>query len=552
MDVVVHRQNVGADIRQIDAVGGCHQVAHHGEALLGVGEAGAALLRGRGFRVQQLRAGFREMDGPASGGGFCLHAGRIGDGHMHRRRRFHNLPIQQELDVKEAGEGQGLNLLLLGCQSGLRLIIVGLVLLGAGENLPDGERHTIGQRRFRTVENGYEIILTGCIQPGQLSFLQQLLRLLFAVLRVDVLLQSALGSAAAGYCVDMTGFSAVEGLLRQGAEAGNGTVGQGIGAVSHLIAGCPLNGNQLRRCGVRGLRHGVHQTHMVGNTVALIVEEHQVTGQGSIGGKRLLRILRIRFRLPVGIGPGAARPEQIAVRLGQSRHPALAVGLQGHLLHITIVEAEGDEHGTPITVGVAVPLAVTGQPFFPAGFVHNIIFYTGGIAQLALRNGQDVGTVFSGEHHVRHGGFPIGTGFQIRSEVRLVFNGRFPAGFRMDMGLQAADDAAVPATLVGMFVGFHPAVDRIFRLCGRFVFRFLCVLRIAVLRVRMLRQAAGQNRAFRQNLHLRHAVGVMLVHADFQLAADQAALCVIAAGLVDMGDDFQQSADRLLFVCVVF
>ena len=543
VDVVVHRQNVGADIGGVGAVDGRHQIAHHGEALLGVGEAGAALLRNRGFCVQQLRAAFREMDGPASGGGFRFHIGSIGDGHMNRRRRLDHLAVQQELNVEEAGKGQGLRLLLPGCQSRLGLVIIGLVLFGAGKNLPNRERHTIGQRRFRTVENGYHIILTGCLQPGQLAFFQQLIRLLLAVLRVDVLLQGT--GSAAGLRMDMTGFTAVEGLLRQGTEPGNGAVGQGVGPVSHLIAGCALNGGQSGRFGIRGFFHGIDQRNVVGNTVALIVKEHQVAGQGSIGGKRLLRMLRICFRLPIGVGPGAAVPQQIAVLLRQSRHPTLAVGFQGRLLHITIVEAEGDEHGTPITIGVAVPLAVTGQPFLPAGFVYNIIPDAGGVAQLAFRNGQYVGTVLSGECHARHGGFPVCAGFQICGGIGFIFHRRLPAGFGMGVGLQAADNASVLVAGVGMLVGFLAAVDGIFRLRGHFVLRFIRMLGIAICRVGMLRKTADQDGALRCDFNLRHAIGVMLVDSDLQPPADPVPGSVIAAGLVNVGNDFLHAAEQL-------
>ena len=206
-DVVIHREPVRAIVRGIVRRGHRHHITHHGEAVLGVGEAGGAVLPLFGGHVQNFRALLSKVDGLTAGFLGCLHRFGIGDGDGNRRRRLQCLPIQRKPDVKEPGEYHRVRLSCL-LHGGGSLAQVILIFLGIPGNLRYLQGHALGQRRVRPILNQDGIIRALKGQVRQHFFLLGK----FTLLRVDMLFQRAAAAAPGG--VDMAGFAAEEFLLR--------------------------------------------------------------------------------------------------------------------------------------------------------------------------------------------------------------------------------------------------------------------------------------------------------------------------------------------------
>ena len=88
------------------------------------------------------------------------------------------------------------------------------------------------------------------------------------------------------------------------------------------------------------------------------------------------------------------------------------VGVQGEVLHLGVVEAEGDEHGAPVPVGVAVPRAVPAVALLAAVLQHDVVSGALCVPQLAGGNGQHVLCPVPCQG-LRQGRFPNGPGLHV-------------------------------------------------------------------------------------------------------------------------------------------
>ncbi len=149
------------------------------------------------------------------------------------------------------------------------------------------------------------------------------------------------------------------------------------------------------------VQYGGHDADMVGQTVCVLVEEHQKAA--------LRRAGRVKSGLRQKLDPaGAAR----LIWEGAFRDPG-------------VVQAEGGEHGAPVAVGRAVPRAVAGIAVHVAALVKNVIVRAFVIAKLALRNGDQIIRPIAGKRggkgalpDVRR--FQIGFGIGIAEQRMLV------------------------------------------------------------------------------------------------------------------------------------
>ena len=172
-------------------------------------------------------------------------------------------------------------------------------------------------------------------------------------------------------------------VLRIGGDhsvAQNGFVVQFIGHAANRVRGTvfgrgiALNDFNLGRAISLFRNHFRHQTNMIRHRLRVFlklrfpVKENQVSGPG------------------IGLRRGN---EQVVFLIGKRLYPGSAVRFQGKLfIHPRIVQAEGDEHGIPVAVGITVPRAVTGIAPEPLPIVfHNIIRGAFRVPKLGSRNG---------------------------------------------------------------------------------------------------------------------------------------------------------------------
>ena len=163
-------------------------------------------------------------------------------------------------------------------------------------------------------------------------------------------------------------------------------IGQLVSTVGNGIAGVALDGLHF----IAVYFH--HKAHMVGGAILVGVEEDQIG--------------RFRFIL-------TSCPEHVP--LGQSMDPVVAVAIQGEAFQSGIVQTEGHIHGTPVAVGAAVPVAVTGVTLhgLAVGF-HDIVLGAFVIAQLALGNDQNILFRIAGQFQLGDHSIPVCLGFHIR------------------------------------------------------------------------------------------------------------------------------------------
>ena len=128
----------------------------------------------------------------------------------------------------------------------------------------------------------------------------------------------------------------------------------------------------------------------------------------------------------------------------------MAIGIEGDALHFRVVQAEGDEHGAPVAVGIAIPGTVAGISLGLILTRHHIVADAFLIAKLALCQRQNVLRPQAGQFHIGKTPFPGSCGFHIRMGVGITdqgvfvflqgtckgrFIGGFITGFLMDMRL---------------------------------------------------------------------------------------------------------------------
>ena len=429
-----------------------------------------------------------------------FHSLGVGDGHLHRRRGLQGFPVQQEPDIKEPGEHHGIR--LSRClHGGGGLAQVGLIFLGIPGDLRNLQHHALRQLRVGAVAHRDRVVrpLKGQLREDLLLHRDQ------AIVRMDMLFQGAIAPAGPG--MDMTGLAAVEGLLRQLAVAKNHGIVLLIGHILHPVGGIALDGDELRRF-LTGSRDQLrHQTHMVRQAVQLPVIEDQITGYRSIVRRR-----------------GAVPVQRLQVR-----DPGPAAPVQRHSLHIRVVDAEGDEHGAPVSVGTAVPVAVAGIAMLGAILPDSVISRTFGITQLGFGDGQDILPPVAGETHIREGLLPLLPGLHIRFRIGV-------AGGGMGMLLLLTDQQ--PGAVAKLRV---PVAFSLLQMAGQVSFLIIAFRAVGVGAL-PLRDPAGEGFGIRGHLHrLKAGVG-MLMGQDLGPAADQASAFVITVCGMLMEDDLLPSA----------
>ena len=238
------------------------------------------------------------------------------------------------------------------------------------------------------------------------------------------------------------------------------------------------------------------------------------------------------------------------------RGPAAAVRAHRHVLHARIVQAEGDEHGIPVGVGIAIPRAIAGIAFHRLAILRDhVVFRTFRIPKLGLGNGDHILRPIPGQLHVRKGLLPDFCRFHIRVGIRI-------AGKAVGVLLQRADQLPIfiPAGfLVGM--DFLAAEDRLLRPSA---FLTVCMLlhaagafpgAIAPGGMDMIRVCvgAGQGSGVHRLLHrFKASFGVLMLH-DLRFSADERfPVGIIAAriffryvGLVGVENDLLLPAGQL-------
>ena len=87
------------------------------------------------------------------------------------------------------------------------------------------------------------------------------------------------------------------------------------------------------------------------------------------------------------------------------------------------MQAEGNEHGAPIFIGVAIPLSVTGNTLHLAIFGNNIVLCAFYIANLRLSNRNDVIRPVSRQFNCSSTALPHRGRFQIRIWIGVAGKG---------------------------------------------------------------------------------------------------------------------------------
>ena len=94
-------------------------------------------------------------------------------------------------------------------------------------------------------------------------------------------------------------------------------------------------------------------------------------------------------------------------------------GVQGNIQDTGVVQTEGDEHGGPVAVGVAVPLAVTGDAPADAGIIHLEIEAAFCVVKLRLGYHNDIFCGDGTAYHTGQGHFPVICGFQVCVDITV-------------------------------------------------------------------------------------------------------------------------------------
>ena len=214
---------------------------------------------------------------------------------------------------------------------------------------------------------------------------------------MNVFFDGAIGRAGIG--VYMTGLAADKFLLRQLRVAQNARVGPFVFGLANRVGGIALDGSDA--CGL-GISCGEilrHKTDVIRNAAAFHAEEDQIARYGDVrrqsGLGRVFGLFGVRFK--------------VVLALGKQRDPVLTAGLvrQHGLGQLCVVQAERDEHCTPVAVEVAVPRAVARVAIGHAGCVKDIVARAFGVAKLAARNGQHVQPVVMRQAYILQRRFPL-------------------------------------------------------------------------------------------------------------------------------------------------
>ena len=187
-------------------------------------------------------------------------------------------------------------------------------------------------------------------------------------------------------------------ILRQRGKAQEAVAAHRAGNRPHTVVTVPRNDAQTAAA------HRSHQPRLIGAAVGVRVKEDNIA---------LLR--RIPFHAAV----------QAPRFSGKRPHPAGAVGCIRHRLagNPGIVQAEGNKHGAPVAIGIAVPVAVTGIALPRAILGNGIVAFAFGIAKLALGNGDNILRPDAGQRHTGDTVLPNRLALHIRFRVREAAQG---------------------------------------------------------------------------------------------------------------------------------
>ena len=225
-------------------------------------------------------------------------------------------------------------------------------------------------------------------------------------------------------------------ILRQRGKAQKAVAAHRAGNRPHTVFAVPHNDPQVAAA------HRGYQPRLIGAAVGVRVKEDNIA---------LLR--RIPFHAAV----------QAPRFSGKRPHPAGAVGCIRHRLagNPGIVQAEGNKHGAPVAIGIAVPVAVTGIALPRAIPGDGIVAFAFGIAQLALGNGDNILRPDAGQRHIGDTVLPNRLALHIRFRVREAAQGMgvlllitdqhlFIARLCMDMDFTGQ---YIPGLIAGLPVG---------------------------------------------------------------------------------------------------
>ena len=314
--------------------------------------------------------------------------------------------------------------------------------------------------------------------------------------------------------MDMPALPAIESLLRQPAVSQNRGISPLIGYDLYLVLAIPLDhfdlGGFLLRCR-NPLRH---QADMIRLTIFLPAEENQIPRTGN-----LLQIHRM---------------VQLVRFLLQFLHPGFTVRFQRHILHTRIVQAEGNEHGIPLAIGISVPLSIPGIPLQGFSFfLYHIIPGTLRIPQLRLRNGDHILRPFPGQVFFLQRSLPNAGGFHICRRICIT-------GGAVGMFLHPADQHA------GSLFRFLKAGVRVNMLQNlRFSADPLSVFIIAIRCVLMEENLFfSTDKLFFSVFRFGIAACLMFMCFDFRKRTPQGSILVIAGIIMLVNDKIGISADK--------
>ena len=140
-----------------------------------------------------------------------------------------------------------------------------------------------------------------------------------------------------------------------------------------------------------------HDANMIGLLILVPVKENQIALFGFVAVGFLIHVL-----------------------LFQVNDPGLAAGAQRHIFHFGIMDAEGGEHGAPVAIGGAVPLAIACVA--PAGFSiiqHDIVLGAFAISKLCLGDGNHVFGPVAAEGYVMKCTLPVPFAFYIGRKIGI-------------------------------------------------------------------------------------------------------------------------------------
>ena len=191
-------------------------------------------------------------------------------------------------------------------------------------------------------------------------------------------------------------------LFRHDAVALNLKADERIGELLYSFGVVALDG--LHHVNTVNGEEGGDDADVIGLAGEIIVKEDQVAGFGGV------------FTSPAEETHGLETVDP-GEGTGVSRHEVIG--------HLAIVQAEGDEHGAPVLIREAVPLAVTGDAelrLFAGDLVlfDDEVGFTLGITQLRLGDGKQplvIGQALQG--HLVQAGHEVPLRLQIRFGIRL-------------------------------------------------------------------------------------------------------------------------------------